>query len=383
MPKDINSKSFTPETQIKLEIFRRYFREWFPVFANTPYSKCLYVYDFFAGSGYDSDGEPGSPIILLQEAKSHCKTIENKGKSVYFTFNEYDKGKCKLLKENVDEYISKCQIENGCDKCIFTKGVINKDFVPMFESNDHIKSVLINKDYSKFIILDQYGFTKVDQNVFNTLINSPRTDFIFFISSSFLRRFQDHPVTKKFLGEFKLPFDETKPKECHRVIAEYFESLIPAGKEYYLNHFTIKKGSNYYGLIMGTSHSLGMEKFQRVCWEVDKLAGESNCNIENDFVPGELFYSENEDTNKITKVKSQLESEILSGKITDNISGLKRALKLRCQPKVFTEVVTALEKSKKIERVGSLNNRSTDIHRIKTDNSDYFKIIICYEDNKD
>ena len=39
--------------------------------------------------------------------------------------------------------------------------------------------------------------------------------------------------------------------------------------------------------------------------------------------------------------------------------------------------------SGKIERVGSLNNRSTDIHRIKTDNSDYFKIIICYEDNKD
>ena len=30
-------------------------------------------------------------------------------------------------------------------------------------------------------------------------------------------------------------FDETQPKECHKVITDYFRSLIPADKKYYLH----------------------------------------------------------------------------------------------------------------------------------------------------
>jgi hypothetical protein len=58
--------------------------------------------------------------------------------------------------------------------------------------------------------------------------------------------------------------------------------------------------------------------------------------------------------------KEQLTKEILSGKITDNIRGLKRALSLRCLPKVFTETVKDLEKKKKVERVGCKGYKSTD-----------------------
>lgn len=66
--KDINSEPFPEATMLKLDIFRRCFREWFPVFVHHPSVESIYIYDMFAGSGTDSDGNPGSPLILLEEA---------------------------------------------------------------------------------------------------------------------------------------------------------------------------------------------------------------------------------------------------------------------------------------------------------------------------
>lgn len=116
-----------------------------------------------------------------------------------------------------------------------------------------------------------------------------------------------------------------------------------------------------------------MEKFQKVCWSVDRSAGESNCNTQEDFEKGTLFYEITE-PNKIHKVKECLKKEIVNDQITDNIQGLKRALKLRCEPKVFTEVIKELEKENKIERIGSKSYTSVNIHRIKANGKDYYSI---------
>ena len=339
-------------------------------------------YDFFAGSGYDADGAPGSPIILLEEAmgekSKHCNSIKNSGKAVTFIFNEHEptkrQSKFEELKINIEKHTRKCKEDNNCAHCCFKTNITNMDFGKEFKTDINIKAILNNTNNGKFVILDQYGFTQVDAEVFTTLVNAPRTDFIFFISSSFLKRFEEHPVSKKFIGDGNLSFDESKPEECHQIIVKYFESIIPSNKEYYLNHFTIKKGGNYYGLIFGTAHTLGMEKFQRVCWNIDPRAGESNCNIQNDFEANTLFGQL--ETNKIHGVKEQLTKEILSGNIKDNIKGLKRALSLRCLPSIFTETIKDLEKKKIIERLGCKSYRSTDIHRIKENQADYYKINI-------
>ena len=140
--------------------------------------------------------------------------------------------------------------------------------------------------------------------------------------------------------------------------------MIPTSKEYYLHHFTIQKGSNYWGLIFGTSHSLGMEKFLKVCWMHDKLSGESNCNINNDFENGSLFYNENE-TIKKQQMELDIRRKVLSRDIVDNISGLKYALKNGCLPELFSSTIKKLESDKKISRTGNLNYSSTNIHSVK------------------
>lgn len=99
MAKNINSKPFDEGTLLKLDIFRKCFREWYPVFVHDPFTKYVCVFDMFAGSGYDSAKNQGSPIILLDEARGvnrcHCKRIQSPGytKQIYFCFNELKKKK--------------------------------------------------------------------------------------------------------------------------------------------------------------------------------------------------------------------------------------------------------------------------------------------------
>lgn len=393
MAKNINDKPFDEGTLTKLSIFRKCFEEWLPVFINQEFIEKIYIYDFFAGSGYDKNGAPGSPIILLDVAKGdnmkYCKAVREKNKKVLFAFNEYEPKsknqlKYELLKSNITNFILKCKDDNcGKTKCIYEAFISNKDFKEGFNSsNDKLQSTLRNKKYAKFILLDQYGFSQVDKDVFLNLVRSPTTDFIFFISSSFIKRFKEHPNTKKYIETHKITFDESNSKKCHIAIAEYFEHLLPNDvDEYYINHFTINKNGQYYGLIFGTNHSLGMEKFLKVCWEKDPLAGESTCNTQNDFDASSLFGVL--EPNKIQSVKSEIKRSILNKEIKDNISGLKFALKKRCLPRIFTEVVKELEKKNLIIRDRAAGYKSTNIHQIKKEGRDYYLIIVNqHEDNK-
>ncbi len=366
---DINKQPFHEATMLKLDIFRRCFREWFPVFVHHPNVKQIFIYDMFAGSGTDSEGNPGSPIILLEEARGnerqHCVALTKNNKSVVFGFNEKEKEKKELLDKAKDDFFIKCNSDCPIEKCVYSKSIYCRD--ASFEDimkNEQFGRILANKYYAKFVLLDQYGFSQITKDVFLKLVTSPLTDFIFFISSSFIKRFRDVKAVKAYIDTNKLDFEETKPKECHRIIADYFRDLIPADKEYYIHHFTIQKGTNYYGLIFGTSHTLGMEKFVKVCWMEDENSGESNCNIDNDFEKDSLFYDPTNTTKKM-KIKEELELLILNGKIKSNVDGLKWVLSRGGEPKLFVEVASSLVAQRKIVIKGKFNKQSSNIHRVK------------------
>lgn len=66
--KDLHEKPFDESTIAKLEIFEDYAQAWIPTFVmqNTA---TICIFDFFAGTGYDKNGVPGSPIRILQKNK--------------------------------------------------------------------------------------------------------------------------------------------------------------------------------------------------------------------------------------------------------------------------------------------------------------------------
>lgn len=365
MAKNINKKEFDEATKLKLEIFGESFEEWLPVFIYDIYTTDAYIFDFFAGSGTDIKNNLGSPLILLDKAKGESRKYCSKAeKPIKFFFNEGQSRKSAELKENTDAFIEQCKRKNGCSHCVYDYHILNYNFQELF-SEPALKKVFENRNIAKFVLLDQYGFSQINDDIFKQLISFPKTDFIFFIASAFINRFKEHPNTKQHINTSRIDFNDKETREIHRAVADYFRSLIPNDKEYYLHHFSIKKGANYYGLIFGSNHTLGMEKFLKVCWNHDKLSGEANYKIEiNDYEEGTLFYNPG-NTVKKEKIKSEIKELILSGKISDNKTGLKYALTKGCEPKLFTEVVLNLVENKSIEIIGKFNKQSTSIHRIK------------------
>ncbi len=88
MAKDINNHTFDEATKLKLTIFGECFKEWLPVFLHDKYTRAVHIYDFFAGSGTDTSGYLGSPLILLNEAKGEEKKYCQKAeKTISFTYN--------------------------------------------------------------------------------------------------------------------------------------------------------------------------------------------------------------------------------------------------------------------------------------------------------
>jgi three-Cys-motif partner protein len=111
MVRDIHKTEFEEGTFIKLFIFESYIKEWLPVFIKIkdPWWNRIYIYDFFAGPGQDSAGNPGSPLILLRELKPFCLDLHNKKLQLHIIFNEYSRKKYKTLVENCNTYLNECR----------------------------------------------------------------------------------------------------------------------------------------------------------------------------------------------------------------------------------------------------------------------------------
>jgi hypothetical protein len=63
MPKkDLYEKPFDEGTITKLEIFENYAKEWIPTVVMGGYPE-IWIFDFFAGTGYDKNDIAGSPLL--------------------------------------------------------------------------------------------------------------------------------------------------------------------------------------------------------------------------------------------------------------------------------------------------------------------------------
>lgn len=308
---DIHKHAFDEGTKAKLELLRLYIRGWLPVFISDSrniYSK-IEIYDFFAGEGQDSIDTPGSPLIILNEVKTYCADLVRKKIQLRILFNDAKKTKYLKLDESKTSFLIKCsenkkfgfcKNENGLPKCPFDIALENSDFTLLFNS---LKSTFkSNPTIPRFMFIDQYGIKQVTQTVFKDLISLAKTDFLFFISSSYLRRFKELPEFKKYIDDNKIDFAETKPTQCHRVVFQYFKKLVDK-ESYFLGQFSIKKGPNVYGLIFGSNSHLGMRKFLDVAWKMDSYTGEANHDIDDDPIrSGQLSLDFDSTANKIKKL---------------------------------------------------------------------------------
>jgi three-Cys-motif partner protein len=348
-PDDFHDKPFDEGTLTKLQIFELYAREWFPVFLapEKPWRNAIHVFDFFAGPGTDCQNNPGSPLRLLRQLQEYQGT-QGWGKvRIHVHFYDEDSEKIARLKENIAGH--GLQLPN-----------VNFDIQPLRFDDAFRVSELTLRDTqaAKLVFIDQTGVAHVTPEVFRKLVNSPTCDFLFFLSSSTLHRFRDHPAIWQKID---------RPEDyyhVHRAALEYYNGLLPQGQEYYLAPFSIKKGANIYGLIFGSAHPLGIDKFLEVAWGKDEFSGEADFPIDRENIrPEQLLLPMAEvQASKITAFESELENLIRAGHLSSEVDVMRVCFENGVKRQHARPVLSKLKK----EGVIDIEFQVPDVQRLRS-----------------
>ena len=252
-----------------------------------------------------------------------------------------DKRKRKVLK--LEEHIMQIYPDDRFFKISFS----SEGFESAFQRSIPI---MTNRNSANFLFLDQNGIKHITKEIFQIIINIRTTDFLFFISSSTLKRFNDNSDIKKYISIPDSVLSTSDYYHIHRRVLDYYRTLIPKTKEFYLCPFSIKKGSNVYGLIFGTGHLLGIEKFVNQCWKIDPQTGDSNFDIDNDKINQQqmTLFPDIDKPKKIQGFENELENAIMSQKLSTNIEIYKFCLFNGFKAEQVRKVVSKLIKEKKL-----------------------------------
>lgn len=307
--KDFFDLPFDEETLIKLNIYEEYLRKWIPVFlaADKPFVKTINIFDFFSGVGKDINNILGSPLIAISVLMEYKDYLKRKDISINLYLNDYSNEYYKRLLHNIGSF--------NYDRDNINIEIFNLDFRIAYEQ---LKKNF--KNSANLIFLDQFGVKYVDKKLFQELIEYKVTDLLFFVSSSTFKRFSSDDNINSIIELTSDKVEELKPSEIHRTIKDQYESFVPVGKQYWLAPFSIKKGTNIYGLIFGTGHPLGVEKFLEVCWAADTLTGEANFDIEGKSINPDTpsLFAEMNIPTKIQNFEFELEKAILAGTLNSD-----------------------------------------------------------------
>jgi three-Cys-motif partner protein len=117
---------YDDSTLLKLKIFREYLGVWISIFMNLGVRN-ICIYDFFSGPGYDAKGQPGTPVIIVEEVRKACSKFGRNldANNIRMIFNDKDKKHYLKLQENISLI--------ACSKKCCTVEYLNKPFKEALE----------------------------------------------------------------------------------------------------------------------------------------------------------------------------------------------------------------------------------------------------------
>jgi three-Cys-motif partner protein len=308
--KDHHAKPFDEETLAKLEIFEDYAQAWIPTFVMQGCPE-ICIFDFFAGPGKDLNGVYGSPIRILEKIKEQIGNIFSKNVKISVFLNEYDRNKFATLQASCSAYLEE---NRDVGRAISVK-YFNEDFCKLFS-----ELLPVIKSRPSLVYLDQTGIKYISEKYITQLEQTSRTDFLYFVASSSVWRFGGQ---SEFQSHLTIDMQELKTqpyKFIHRSLILYLRESLPPDTKLKLYPFSLKKGSNIYGIVFGASHLRAVDKFLSIVWRRNGTNGEANFDIDDDHDDIQLGIFESRRLfTKIESFQQLVRNRLLNGEISNNI----------------------------------------------------------------
>jgi three-Cys-motif partner protein len=175
-------------TRAKHRVLRAYLDAWVPIMgqqalrmrAYTLGEPRLLLVDGFAGPGSYRDGEPGSPLIMLDALASHAALRRLGDVGFIYLFIEQDSRRVEHLREEIAKFNLPGNVQVTVEEGAFenTFGAIVDDVVGRDQ-----------RLVPTFAFIDPFGYSAASMSLTGTLLEFPRSEALFFLPLSFIHRF--------------------------------------------------------------------------------------------------------------------------------------------------------------------------------------------------
>jgi three-Cys-motif partner protein len=258
-------------TAAKHAILRAYLNAWLPIMG-LRYNERLVLVDAFCGPGVYEDGEPGSPIIMLNAFLEHNLRDRINAELVYLFIDE-DAERTAVLKDeiknlgplpkNVTVHVETDRYENAFRTLLDGLTERGASLAPTFA------------------FLDPFGYSDAPMTLTGRFLQFRGCEVLIYVPFPDIHRFieregQERALTSLLGGK---EWEEAKGLTGHERL-QYLHDLFKRQLENecgleHVRSFQIvaKHSARGYHLFFGTNHRLGLHKMKDAMWSVDPVAG--------------------------------------------------------------------------------------------------------------
>ncbi|NVJ65369.1 MAG: three-Cys-motif partner protein TcmP [Gammaproteobacteria bacterium] len=244
-------------------VLKSYLHAWLPIMGR--YNQELLIIDGFAGPGIYENGEPGSPLIMLDALIEHSYQALNAQK-VTFYFIEKESKRLEHLKQSI---ANKYESLPKNIEINFHNGTFDGSYPKLLNSIEHQNKLKA----PCFAMLDPFGVSDTPMNVINKLLENPKAEVYISFMYSFINRFKSR-------AEFAAPLDklygcdgwrkgisiEDKEERKHFYYNLYKAQLKTSGANHVVHLDLYRKNRLIYALFFATKHHKGSDKMKEAMW---------------------------------------------------------------------------------------------------------------------
>jgi three-Cys-motif partner protein len=261
-------------SEAKHYTLRRYLQAWLPIMCSAQAGghERLVLIDGFAGPGIYVEGQPGSPIIMLEAFLEHAQRQRITAELVYF-FIEQDEARAARLADEIDKLGElpdqvRLEIKNDTFETAFSEVLAGVEA----EGRELAPT---------FAFVDPFGYTGAPMSLTGRFLNFQQCEVMIYVPLSFVGRFvgregQEDALTSLF-GTTR--WQEAIPmgwRRRRKFLHDLFRDQLKADCGLrFVRSFEIltNKPKSGYHLFFGTNSTVGLERMKSVMWAVDRVEG--------------------------------------------------------------------------------------------------------------
>jgi len=263
-----------PHTLAKHQIFRSYLDAWVPIMANyarrTKEHRRLLVVDGFAGPGMYGDGQPGSPIQMIE---SVLQQRQRPPLPVSLLLIEKDEATFTLLEGNVRDLRMQALQSGRFEDVALQHGDCQAEIEAVLQKHDRDGKPV----GPAFFFLDQFGYAAVPMVLIRNIMQRRYCEVLVYLNWRDLSRFLTdgtkwRTISRVFgSNDWKDATSLSGQRRAAHVLESYKQGLREQGDAPYVWNFSMcdQDGQLLYWLFFCTKSLRGLEEMKKAMLRVD------------------------------------------------------------------------------------------------------------------